>query len=384
LQQILYNLLGNAVKFGCSGEFVDFFVDFDEGKQVVQFSVKDYGKGISPQEMKNIFEPFQQAATHEPKHGGTGLGLTITRQLVQVLGGKISVASEYGQWCEFVVQLPYTPVKVADGDMEETQGPVDAEAAMTGSESYYEDDGASSVSSASFSEISMLKETQKISHNKGAAHPQKATETPIAAQPPKATEIATIIIDNKGVAQPPKAIVISNSIIHNKGEAQPSKAVEIPTSVTMPPIPNIKVLIAEDNKINQKVLHRTLKRIGLEHVDIVENGQKAVNASASKAYDIIFMDLQMPVMDGLEATRIISARRNERNQTYPKIVFLTAHALQDYQDKAADAGGDGFISKPFKIDMIKDLIREFRLGTVNSEVSLNSIHSPSESLTCIE
>jgi CheY-like chemotaxis protein len=124
----------------------------------------------------------------------------------------------------------------------------------------------------------------------------------------------------------------------------------------------IRILVAEDNKINQKVLNRTLNRIGLEEIDIVDDGQKAVEAAASKAYDIIFMDLQMPVMDGLEATRIITRRRNENGQEFPKIVFLTAHALQDYQAQAADAGGDGFISKPFKIDIIRNLIRGFQFG----------------------
>lgn len=119
----------------------------------------------------------------------------------------------------------------------------------------------------------------------------------------------------------------------------------------------IKVLVAEDNKINQKVLKRTLMRVGIkEEIDIVENGQLAVEASEEKFYDIIFMDMQMPVMDGLEATSIISKRA-----IHPKIVFLTAHALSEYQEKAIEAGGDCFISKPFKLDAIRSIIQQLVL-----------------------
>lgn len=135
----------------------------------------------------------------------------------------------------------------------------------------------------------------------------------------------------------------------------------------------VKVLIAEDNAINQKVLHRTLNRIGLKNVDIVDDGQKAVDANSKTEYDIIFMDLQMPVMDGLEATKIISTRRRELNHTHPKVVFLTAHALSDYQAKAADAGGDGFISKPFKMDLIKELLLELQLGSAKAEDSFQNL-----------
>ena len=130
----------------------------------------------------------------------------------------------------------------------------------------------------------------------------------------------------------------------------------------------IKVLVAEDNKINQKVLKRTLVRVVINEdiLDIVENGQLAVEASEEKSYDIIFMDMQMPVMDGLEATTIISKR-----PIHPKIVFLTAHALSEYQEKAIEACGDCFISKPFKLEAIRNIIHELVLSEeIESEEEL--------------
>jgi CheY-like chemotaxis protein len=114
---------------------------------------------------------------------------------------------------------------------------------------------------------------------------------------------------------------------------------------------SLRVLIAEDNKINQKVLKRTLLRLGIKEIDIVDDGKKAVETSKDKIFDIVFMDMQMPVMDGLEATSVISQRAE-----HPKIVFLTAHALSEYQEKAIEAGGDLFISKPFKLGVIRGIL----------------------------
>lgn len=111
--------------------------------------------------------------------------------------------------------------------------------------------------------------------------------------------------------------------------------------------------MAEDNIINQKVLLRLLRRLGMEDVDTVENGQLAVEASKEKDYDLILMDFQMPVMDGLEATRIINQRVDR-----PKIVFLSAHALQEYKDQAKEAGGDCFLSKPVKLNLIQQVLAE--------------------------
>jgi CheY-like chemotaxis protein len=141
-----------------------------------------------------------------------------------------------------------------------------------------------------------------------------------------------------------------------------------------PPSPSmyehIRVLIAEDNRVNQKVLVRTLEKIGMKNIDVVQNGLEAVNITAQKDYDIIFMDWMMPVMDGLQATKLIVARRERQlDQNHPRIVFLTAHALDDYREQAANAGGDGFISKPFKIAGIQKLLETFQMGTGTAESS---------------
>jgi signal transduction histidine kinase/ActR/RegA family two-component response regulator len=367
LQQILYNLLGNAVKFGARGKSVEFsiYLECDAlGKKHVKFAIKDYGKGIAPTEMQKIFEPFQQAATNEPAHGGTGLGLTITRQLVRVLGGNISVESEFGKWCVFVVKLPFHPIpdtqeEVGIGAAVANIGAIRiSQSASTGGDDMTGDadlaENASSVSSSSYTQTtySASYASSQITGYTNRAPPMITSQIiGMTDRAPMITSQITKITDIPKVPPP---------MLKNPPE-RPTMT-RVPSSVLTESFDKIHILIAEDNTINQKVLNRTLNRIGLEEIDIVDNGQKAVEAAASKVYDIIFMDLQMPVMDGLEATRIITRRRNENGQEFPKIVFLTAHALQDYQAQAADAGGDGFISKPFKIDIIRDLIRGFQFG----------------------
>jgi CheY-like chemotaxis protein len=114
--------------------------------------------------------------------------------------------------------------------------------------------------------------------------------------------------------------------------------------------------VVEDNKINQRIMHQMLLRLGLQHIDIVENGQEAVDREAAQAYDVILMDVEMPVMDGLEATRQIVARpRVESTDVVPKIFFVTAHALDTFQAQAEAAGGDGFILKPFNLQSIESI-----------------------------
>jgi CheY-like chemotaxis protein len=131
-------------------------------------------------------------------------------------------------------------------------------------------------------------------------------------------------------------------------------------AVKVYPKRDLKILIVEDNKINQKVIERILVRIGVTDITIVNNGQEAVDDTMANSYDLIFMDIQMPIMDGLTATRIICGRRRDLDDNHSNInkniVFLTAHALVEFRDEAIQAGGIDFISKPYKMEQINELI----------------------------
>jgi len=236
LQQILYNLLGNSVKFGKTGQYIDFSVQMNENRDCVEFSVTDYGKGIAKEEQKRIFEPFQQAATNEVQHGGTGLGLAVTHKLVKVLGGNISLESEYGIFTTFRVVLPLKKKsaidEVANADSEDT-----------------------ATTPTALTEDSM---------SEGAP-----SEAPTRPQPTMIT---------------PKLLALNSS-------QQPADKSTTPFTKSV--FFCFKVLIAEDNLVNQKVLTRTLQRLGITDIDVVDNGQKAVDSWDKRDYKIIFMDLQV-------------------------------------------------------------------------------------------
>ena len=260
LQQILYNLLGNAVKFSKRGGTIELKVssccstDSDDRK-LFRFAVKDYGCGIAQEHREAIFEPFNQASKDtERLYGGTGLGLAITSKIVKALGGTIVVDSAFGEWSEFVLTLP-----------------------------------------------SLLSRVESTAEGSG---------------------------------------VNSLSLPAVKGNKVPAE---------------LKVLIAEDNAVNQKILNRMLECLGVKDISIVDNGEKAVESVMKEDYDIVFMDIQMPVMCGLEATQHIVA---QKRQPRPEILFVTAHALDSFEAETKAAGGDGFITKPYKLDQIRMALSE--------------------------
>lgn len=281
LQQIMYNLLGNAVKFskkGCAVEFSVSRVSSPSGDAGLRLSIKDYGNGIRKEDFGKLFQPFGQVGVDtERDHGGTGLGLAITSKLVGALGGTISVDSDFGHWCTFTVDLPVgTPTNMDS---------------LSRSES---DSSSASIKS------------------------QSLDKTLLSATKPAPSPGMLIEPSDPG---------------------------------------SLKVLIAEDNQLNQKLLRRLLAKIGVNDVDMVDNGLKAVEKSSKIQYDLILMDMQMPVMDGLEATRLIKKLYATENPVAsPKVVFVSAHALSEYNCQALEAGADGFIAKPYKISSIASLV----------------------------
>jgi CheY-like chemotaxis protein len=119
---------------------------------------------------------------------------------------------------------------------------------------------------------------------------------------------------------------------------------------------NLRVLVAEDNLVNQKVIRRILHRIGITKVDVVENGKLAVEQEASQPYDVVFMDQQMPVMGGVPACKLITSRTGGHSP--PKVVFVTAHVSPSFENECKEAGSAGFLSKPYKKEQMEECIRK--------------------------
>ncbi len=252
LRQILINLLSNAVKFTEQGNVEVSIASQarDDGKCILHFAVKDTGIGIPQDRMDKIFQSFSQAdMSTTRKYGGTGLGLVISKRLVEILGGKIWVESIVGKGSAFHFILP---VDVYLGQL------------------------------------------------------------------PKPKE----------------------AIFQRRGKTHA----------------NMRILLAEDNAVNQRVMLQMLKNLG-HRADVAADGTEVIKALQLQSYDLVLMDIQMPEMDGFEATQEI--RRRWPNG--PMIVALTAYALEGDREKCLDAGMDGYIAKPVRIQDLAEVLKQYAL-----------------------
>jgi len=307
IQQILYNLLGNAVKFSEEGSNIDFSAQMihavpkkewgePEEANKIRFIIKDYGKGIPPDQLEKVFLPFNQGSEGFIA-GGTGLGLAITSKLVKGLNGSISVKSELGKWTEFVVDVPCIreepPRRMSLHSLPMDQG----------SQRYLK-----------------LRDVVSKSSSSGRNSPTNLSSNPV------------------------------------ESPTQLTKQSMSPTKSAPPVIgEDVRILVADDNTINRKILVQMLQRIGAKKVDTAENGLQAVELEAQNSYDVVLMDIEMPVMDGLEATKQILAREKSGRDNKPKVVFVTAHALGAFHAKAVQAGGCAFLTKPFNLKKLMAL-----------------------------
>ena len=273
LQQILYNLIGNALKFSEDEGVVDLKVipAGEDGGEVdsIRFVVKDYGKGIAKEDLAKIFDPFEQGSKEtQQNYGGTGLGLAITQKLVKGLKGQMTVDSVLGEWTEFSFTLPQSRQRQIEF----------------------------SKSDLSLAEYS----------------------------PPK---LASTV---------------------------PFNPTKIPTEMSLEQNTDVRILIADDNIVNQKILHSMLNRLGFGNIVLVENGRQAVEEEMSSPFQLILMDFEMPICDGVKATKTILAR--EREEDPPAVVFVTAHAIDTFREEARQAGGIDCICKPFDLQKIKTVL----------------------------
>jgi signal transduction histidine kinase/CheY-like chemotaxis protein len=409
LQQILFNLLGNAVKFSFEGGTIDLTVSLvtrptvaalaNDGKaltsldvtkrpsidskevtsRLLRFVVKDCGNGIEKKDFETIFQPFRQASAEtERVYGGTGLGLAVTSKLIKSLGGSVSVDSELGKWSAFTVDLPFrdTPVDIQQlaRRLKDTRilFVEDDETNVNEMSRVFRQCSVDFLNFKSMMEIvSAVTREGFLSGNQFFVCLAHERLCDLAAFQILADNAPAILLthgpkyaikESKGhyrsLTNVLPSVLVESLAMFVEAQAQvPGPATRRPTvKFTTDSAPgNLKILIAEDNKINQKVLLRILKRLHFEDVDIVDNGQLACDAELEKEYDVILMDIQMPVMDGIEACKVITRRTS--NHAKPKIVFVTAHVSDAFEAECRAAGGADFLPKPFNIGDIENCLR---------------------------
>ena len=304
LRQILVNLLSNAVKFTERGEVCvnvsGKLADDGAGDYDIHFAVKDTGIGIPEDKMHRLFQSFSQVdATTTRKYGGTGLGLVISKKLVEMMKGRIWVESKSGSGSTF-----HFTIRVRSGSL------------------------APLLSSKSECLGQTQIDDKSINERNAVENGERNLEFP----------------DNKKTAlvADPKEKKMAETEIANT-ETSKKNALE-----KKPFAPNISILLAEDNIINQKVTLRMLEKLGLR-ADVAANGLEAIAALERQPYDIVLMDVQMPEMDGLEATRTIRRRWNNG----PKIIAMTASAFDDDREGCMNAGMDCYISKPARLEELE-------------------------------
>jgi PAS domain S-box-containing protein len=392
LRQVVLNLVGNAIKFTDRGEVtIDVALDEKAADAVtLRFTVRDTGIGIHPDKQSEIFEAFVQAdASTTRRYGGTGLGLTISAQLIELMEGRLWLESEPGKGSRFhfvarfgiqhpiglsapiddlrhiralivddnatnrlilteilaTWQMPATAVDGAAAALDALHAGVDrgapfhlvlTDALMPGVDGFAL--GEQIAGDGRLSPVKMILLTSA-----GASAGARQTKRPFAARlakPVKQSELLDAIVSAFAPRRRRRSVA-------RRRRPRPSEA-------------PLRVLVAEDNASNRTFVSALLEQRG-HSVTLVDNGREAVDRSARERFDLILMDLQMPVMGGLEATAAIRARERETGGHTP-IVAVTAHAMAGDRDSCLAAGMDAYVSKPLMPEELQSTIAAVMSG----------------------
>ena len=392
LTQVLTNLLGNAVKFTEKGRVVLRMEELGRSADTItlRISVNDTGIGLAEEEQARLFKPFEQAdGSITRKYGGTGLGLVICQRFVRMMGGELEVRSEPGKGStfSFSLALPYRPVRHAWNDpdpagVERLLVVDDCEAARTILQDIlirfgFRVDAVASGQEAldclvraaqADTPYSLVLLDWKMPGMNGMEVADSIHKLPLESIP------HLLMISAHGLeayrekgenlhfagflVKPVNPVTLWSAILKVLG-----KSAAPPLLADMDGAGNgglsqrrgARVLLVEDNEINQEVASSLMERMGMS-VTLAENGLNAVNACKARTFDIIFMDIQMPVMDGLEAARRLRAQEAEDGAGPTPIIAMTAHAMREDREKSRDAGMDDHITKPIDPDMLARIL----------------------------
>jgi two-component system, sensor histidine kinase and response regulator len=403
VRQVLVNLAGNAIKFTRSGR-VTVRVERrqtagpDEG---LRFSVSDTGIGIPPEKHRTIFDSFAQADSSTTREfGGTGLGLSISARLVKLMGGQMELVSAVGKGStfSFTVNLPVAALPPSAG--------LQIVPALAGKRVLVVDDNevnllllkrllpqwglvpaaASSGSSAletferslqtdeRFAVVLMDRNmpgmngyecAEKMRQMEGASNPSiNLAILMLSSGPGPEDRVRGAALNiSHYLTRPMRRTILHRAILealHVSGaDAHGSR--EIPEE---PANAGMRLLLVEDNSVNQKLALRLLEKMG-HRVSLAVNGRQAAEMVEREPFDLVLMDIQMPVMSGLEATRIIRASKNSCVRRLP-IVAMTANAMAGDEQKYLEAGMDGYLSKPIRRDVLRAELERFSGGANNA------------------
>lgn len=376
LNQVLTNLLSNAIKFTEPGGTVELYGrEFERvGKKIkIRFEVKDTGCGIERENLDKIFDPFmQEDAGVARKYGGTGLGLPISKRFVEMMGGTISVESKIGVGSSFIVTLPFEsdeeecirnkigrgiPVMVINHNrrmrnhlknmLQREEFKVDCAATLEEVEELVKAAQRNGfIYKYCFIKWDSIRRIMPALHNIRKAYRDKGTKIIITGYDMDEIIDAREVINAEGVMLQP--IIRSDVVklidsLENEGVVRDAEPMEIN-------LKNMKVLIVEDNELNMEIAAKLMTKAGAMVVEAY-NGREAVSKfskSAEGEYDLILMDMQMPVLDGCSTTRIIRELERPDAKTVP-IMAMTANVFREDIEKCLSSGMNAHIGKPFSV-----------------------------------
>lgn len=396
LRQMLINLLGNAIKFTQVGE-VHLAVERLSGKSslvpVIEFRIRDTGIGMEPSVLNRVFEPFEQVSSERNRQfEGTGLGLAIVRELTHVMNGEVFAASVPDQGSVFTLQIP---MEVASPLPEQAAGQLD----LSGYNLLLVDDQPVNrrVLSAMLTQLN-------VPHSYATSGPEalfqlrnSQSENPfdlvlLDANMPGLSgfQIAERILNDK-LLQANQIVILTSSA--EAGDAARCRELGLTGYLTKPIImtelhttlnqllgqmvshrtssnlaasdhmQGLHLLLAEDNPINQKLAVKLLEK-NQHQVDIAQDGQEALRMLQEQTYDLVLMDMMMPVMDGLEATRQWRLHEQQQQQPLTPIIAMTANAMQGDRERCLAEGMQGYVAKPVNPQTLYDemdrVMRQYR------------------------
>jgi signal transduction histidine kinase/CheY-like chemotaxis protein len=358
LRQVLANLIANAVKFTAVG---DVQVLVSRRGSMFCFEVRDTGIGISPQGHARLFQPFSQVDTTTTRRfGGTGLGLAICKRLVELLGGRIEVESEVSRGSVFRFTIAARPGSAEGRSRAWPAGRVVAIVVPSAAihEALAHQLHGWGVESRGFRTLAEAQAWVRTNHcdlvlldatlSAAEALSRGAERWPpiVVLAALQHLRDAHALADVAGVVSKPVKHSQLHDMLHRLFSAEPTAPRANDASVHAAPMATTlpaRVLLVEDSAINQKVALRMLERLGYR-ADVACDGEEAVAVVQTIAYDVVLMDVQMPVLDGIEATRRIRSSTLPARQ--PWIIALTAEALAGDEARFRGAGMDGYVAKP--------------------------------------
>ncbi|BAF70454.1 nitrate- and nitrite sensing domain-containing protein [Nitratiruptor sp. SB155-2] len=382
IKEVLINLISNAIKFTDRGGNVTVEIrkvkEYNERAEIY-FEVRDTGIGIPEDKQKQIFEAFSQAdSSVTRKFGGTGLGLTISSEFIKLMGGRLNLESEVGKGTKFFFTLVLEEVPALTESLEnrfngirvayyiKSNMPKDQDLFI---KEYLQYLGAKFVVFENLKELINHKSNYDFTMidydyiNENSLKNFFVRDIPVALVTKVtykkkvegfANQLMKLLFEPVNYTKTVQTLKEYIENYKSKIESSEQETLEFTGDEKLA----AKALVAEDNTINQKLIKKTLEDLGLT-VDLANNGLEAFEKRKNGDYDIIFMDIQMPIMDGVEATHEILEYEEESNQPHIPIIALTAHALKGDRERYINEGMDEYITKPLIKNELVAILKKF-------------------------